>query len=43
MGKRAEKTNTEEGGKGNKVRTTSHDAGGKSVSEKKVDESEESP
>ena len=34
MGKRAEKTNTGEGGKGKRVRTTSDDAGGKSVSEK---------
>jgi len=33
MGKRDEKTNTGEGGKGKRVRTTSHDAGGKSVSE----------
>ena len=32
MGKRPETTNTGEGGKGEKVRTTSGDAGGKSVS-----------
>ena len=36
MGKRAEKTNTVEGGKGKKVRTTSDDAGGKFVSEKSI-------
>ena len=34
MGNRAKKTNTVEGGKGKKVRTTSDDTGGKSVSEK---------
>ena len=34
MGKRAEKTNTGEGGKGKRVRTTSDETGGKSVSEK---------
>jgi hypothetical protein len=32
MGKRAGNTNTGEGVKGNKVRSTSNDAGGKSVS-----------
>ena len=36
MGKRVEKTNTVEGGKGKKVRTTSDDAGGKFVSEKSM-------
>ena len=34
MGNRAEKTNTGESDKGNKVRSTSDDAGGKCVSEK---------
>jgi hypothetical protein len=34
MGKRDEKTNTGEGGKGKRTRTYSDDAGGKSVSEK---------
>ncbi len=34
MGKRAQRTNTGEGGKGKRVRTTSDDAGGKSVSDK---------
>jgi len=34
MGKCDEKTNTGEGGKGKRVRTTSDDTGGKSVSEK---------
>ena len=34
MGKCVEKTNTGEGDKGKKVRTTSNDAGGKCVSEK---------
>ena len=34
MGKRPENTNTREVDKGKKVRTTSDDAGGKSVSEK---------
>jgi hypothetical protein len=33
MGKRDEKTNTGEGGRGRRARTTSDDAGGKSVSE----------
>ena len=33
MGKRAGNTNTGEGVKGNKVRTTSNDAGGKSANE----------
>ena len=34
MGKRDERTNTGEGGKGKRVRTTSDETGGKSVSEK---------
>ena len=34
MGKRNEKTNTGDGDKGKRVRTTSDDEGGKSVSEK---------
>ena len=35
MNKRTKKTNTGEGDKGKKVRTTSDDAGGKAVSEKR--------
>jgi hypothetical protein len=34
MGNRVEKTNTGEGGKDKRVKTTSDDPGGKSVSEK---------